>query len=726
MKARPPRGGAALSRCAAAMLSFVALSYPALGWAQADAGPPAEPPEEEEAPPEAAEPPEEAPETGEVIVVEGKPPAEAASSVHFTEADLRTRPHNQPSDLLRQTPGLVVAQHAGGGKADQYFLRGFDSDHGTDVAVFVDGVPVNLTSHGHGQGYADSHWIIPETIATLDVHKGPYAARYGDFYTAGALELKTLDEVKGLETSATIGTELAGPERFERPTYRLVGMGSPALDTGSALLVAELGVTDGPFIDQQDFRRGAALGKLVSPWGPGEVRLGFNYYQARWNQSGQIPSNEVDAGRLDRFGSLDPTEGGASSRGSVSGGYEAADDHGGRWNLMAYAVSYRLRLYSNFTLYARDQENGDQIEQTDARLLYGINGRYSRVHDRGGMNGLFTLGVQTRADDAEVALWHTSKRLRLAECFDGARNPCNLTDDRVRNLAAYAEEDLTVLPWLELIAGLRADQFVWDVEDLDPETALTPETTGGSAQRAILSPKLSVIARASDEVSVFVNGGLGFHSNDARAAVASHGTGSLARAAGTEVGARYESERGIRGAIAAWYLHLTSEQVWSGDNGGTEASDATRRLGLDLDGAWDVTPWLTVDANLALARTTLVENRGNGGALALAPKVMGGGGATVHRGRDFAAVRARGIGDRPANDDGSLTADGYLVLDLVAGWTHGPVELGLTVNNLLNAKWREAQFAEESRVTPTSEVLEDVHFTPGMPMTVLVTATHTL
>lgn len=663
--------------------------------------------------------------TEEVIEIEGHPPPESASSVHFTEEDLRRRPRTQPSDVLRQAPGLVVSQHAGGGKADQYFLRGFDADHGTDVALFVDGVPVNLTSHGHGQGYADSHWIIPETIGSLDVRKGPYSARFGDFYTAGAIEMKTIESIPGAGIWLTSGTELGGPVAFDRPTSRLVGMASPEMPLGKTLVAAEIGTTDGPFLDQQNFQRYATLARWTAPLGGGEVGITLNSYGARWNQSGQIPAAEVAAGRLDRFGSLDPTEGGTSSRSSLALSYELGEADKGRWSFLAYLVDYRLRLYSNFTLFARDVQSGDQIEQTDDRLLYGTSATYRRTHSVFGAPALVTAGAQVRADDVTADLWHTSARMRLPDCFE-VQNPCNRAQTAVRNLAGYVEEDLFPTSWLQLTAGLRLDHFVWDVEDLDPETALSPMTTGGTAQRALVSPKLSVIVRPDERVDLFTNAGFGFHSNDARSAVASGGSSAIARALGGEVGARARPVDGLDTSIALWYLYLTSEQVWSGDFGGTEPSDATRRFGAEAAASWAAAPWLSLDANVSLARSTFVANRGNGGALALAPRLTGGGGVTLSHGSSFVSLRTRGIGDRPANEDGTLTAEGYLLFDVVASHKIGAFDLGVTVMNLLDAKWREAQFAEESRVTADAELREDVHFTPGAPLTALVTLGATL
>jgi outer membrane receptor protein involved in Fe transport len=612
-------------------------------------------------------------------------------------------------------------QHAGGGKADQWFIRGFDADHGTDIAVFVDGVPVNLTSHGHGQGYADSHWLIPETVGSIEVHKGPYAARFGDFYTAGAVETATIDRApNGGMVSATVGVGLDGPERLARPSHRVVGMVSPELASGSALLAAEVGVTDGPFLNRQDFRRGSLLGKWTHPIGDGALTILTTAYAARWNQSGQIPAAEVEAGRLDRFGAIDPTEGGTTSRASVAASYEVTDAKDAIWHLGAYLIGYRLRLFSDFTLFARDPVHGDQIEQTDRRSVYGVDAYTVRPHHLGAIPGRLRLGVQARADNIQTELWHAAQRVRLADCFD-TPNPCNATSQLVRDFGLYAEEDLAPLRRLDLKAGVRLDQYTWDVDDLDPDTRTTPATTGGTAQRAILNPKLSAIIHATDDVDVFANAGGGYHSNDARAAVATHGTGALARALGAEVGVRVRPTTRLRGSADVWYLHLASEQVWSGDAGGTEAAGPTRRFGLDVEASAELTDWLSIDGNIALARATLVANAGNGGALALAPRLMGSGGVLGHWGPSFVSLRVRGIGARPANDDGSLTAQGFVLFDAVAGTRWHKIELGITAENLLDAKWREAQFAEDSRVSPTAPIVEDVHFTPGAPLTVLGT-----
>ncbi|HLL22411.1 MAG TPA: TonB-dependent receptor, partial [Kofleriaceae bacterium] len=569
----------------------------------------------------------------ETIIITADAPAEAASSVRITRGELRYRSRTQPSDILRNVPGIMVSQHAGGGKSDQYFVRGFDADHGTDVAIFADGVPVNLTSHGHGQGYADTHWMIPETIRAVDVHKGPYAARFGDFYTAGAIELETIDKIEGPTVWIAAGSSATGPARFDNVDRRLVAMASPRITrTDRALVALQVAENDGPFVNPQDFRQGNALVKWADELGPGTLKLATTWYAGRWNQSGQVPAGEVDAGRLDRFGSLDPTEGGDAMRTSFSASYAA-----GPARVLVFAVQNQLQLYSNFTLFANDAEHGDQIEQTDDRWLGGFDAAYEK---RSGQ-ALIVAGVQGRADDVETSLRNTVERRRLGIV--------NHTDNEIRNLAAYVEANWMPARWLHLQPAVRVDRFTWAVDDRE----MAGRTRDASA--TIASPKLSAQLHADETMTFFANAGFGFHSNDARAAVATNGDGALARAIGGEAGLRMKPAPTARISADVWYLHLASEQVWSGDAGGTEPADATRRFGIDVEGAIAATPWLSLDANITWSHATFV----SGAPLALAPRWMGAGGVTLRGEPSFVALRARAIGDRVGNDDGSLTAEGY-------------------------------------------------------------------
>lgn len=653
----------------------------------------------------------------ETIIVEGEAPAESASSIHLDAERLARRSRTQMSDILRQVPGLMVSQHAGGGKADQYFIRGFDADHGTDIAIFADGVPVNMTSHGHGQGYADTHWMIPELVGTVDVHKGPYAARYGDFYTAGALEMNTIDELPNTGTVYLAGgVPVTGRRAIDR---RMVAIASPEMREGDkTILAAEIGEQDGAFVNPQDFQRGIAMGKWQGRVGRGTLRLATTWYTAKWNQSGQLPADEIAAGRLDRFGAIDPTEGGSATRASVAAGYEMKAGEGGTVRVNAYGVRNKLQLFSNFTLFARDAEHGDQIEQTDDRWLYGASASYQKAIHREGFDALVTTGVQMRIDDVGTSLWQSEKRQRLDGCFENM-NPCNQHDSGIRNAAAYVEANVIPMEWLHVFPALRVDGFSWDVTD-----QAMPGVTNETAARLLASPKLSVELHPTEQINFFINGGSGFHSNDARAAVATRGAGALARAVGGELGARVKPSENSRVSMDVWYLQLSSEQVWSGDFGGTEASDRTRRFGMDIEGSTSVTKWLSVDGNVTWAKARFVANAGNAGAIALAPRWMASGGLTAKKGESFISLRGRGISDRAGNEDGTLTAEGYMLFDVVAGTRRGAWGLNLTINNVLDTEWREAQFAEESRVSPTADLAEQMHFTPGIPLTATATASY--
>ena len=664
----------------------------------------------------------------ELIEINDQAPAESASSVHLSRDDLGMRSRTQVSDILRQVPGLMVSQHAGGGKSDQYFIRGFDADHGTDLAIYADGIPVNLPSHGHGQGYADTHFLIPETVSTVDVHKGPYSARFGDFYTAGAMELSTLDKIDGPTLWIAGGGPLAGPRSFGQYNRRVVGMASPEIrnnDTDRSLIAAQIADADGPFEHTQHFRQGNALVKWQGQVGRGDLKLETSWYAASWNASGQVPESAVDQHLISRFGSLDPSEGGDTSRASVQLGYRIRDDRGGLWRASLFGLEYRLRLFSDFTLFARDPVHGDEIEQDDARFVWGLDAGYERHLSLAGLDSYLTAGVQVRNDNTENALWHAEKRMRLGDCFGQGASPCNDTVDRIRDVAGYVEATIHVLPHVHVLPGLRLERVGWDVDDMNPATRSDPmTTTGGSAARTMALPKLSVEAEVTPKLDVFANAGSGFHSNDARSSVASHGQGALARGLGAEVGFRTTVVPRTRLAADLWYLHLDSELVWSGDAGGTEASGPTRRFGVDVEAAYSPLSWLRLDANLSLARSTLVQNAGNSNGLALAPRLMGQGGVTVVDGHQFVSLRARGIADRPGNDAGSLTAEGYLIFDLIAGRTFGKLDLNLTLSNLFNTAWREAQFAGDSAVMPGAPVVEQMHFTPGIPLTATATAAY--
>ncbi len=649
--------------------------------------------------------------------VEAPAPTSAASAESIGEGDLQLRPVASPEAIIKVVPGLVLAQHQGGGKADQLFLRGFDADHGTDVALSIDGVPINMPSHGHGQGYADLHFLVPEAIDQIDVTKGPYFPEHGDFDTAGAINLRTRRSFDGSSVSATYGS-------FD--SYRVLGIASPRLSEGLPWLAAEVAGTNGPFRSSEQLQRYNVMAKETLALNASTtLSVLASAYGSQWNASGQIPLRAVEAGLLDRFGSIDPSEGGQTQRQMLIASLEQRSGDG--VSVTAYAVRYSFRLFSDFTYQLRDPENFDEIEQDDTRFYAGFNGRFRTSRTVSGMRFVTTLGAQARYDDIRTELWHDKQRNRLGQCFEDGANPCTDAQIHQSDLGVYLEEDMRLTRWLRIIAGARADLFEFNVADQRPPSGNPAEPpTSGAAQKSIINPKLQVVLRPASWWNVYLDGGGGFHSNDARAAIASRGSGALPRAWGAEVGSRLYLGK-VELAAAFWYLHLQSEQVFNSDEGTTSPSDPTRRYGLDLEARWHLLPWLWADADLSLAKATFTEDRGNGSAVALAPTRTATLGLNAlhpdgYRGR----LGLRHVADRPATQDESLTAQGYTLVDLYLGFRRRFWEIGVVIENLFDRRWREAQFANQSqlRLAPYNETApaNDIHFTPGNPINVRATA----
>ncbi len=651
--------------------------------------------------------------------VEAPAPTSAASAESIGDRDLQLRPVAAPEAIIKVVPGLVLAQHQGGGKADQLFLRGFDADHGTDVALSIDGVPINMPSHGHGQGYADLHFLVPEAIDQIDVTKGPYFPEHGDFDTAGAINLRTRRSFGESSVSATYGS-------FD--SYRVLGIASPKLSEGLPWLAAEVAGTNGPFNSPEQLQRYNVMAKETLALNASTtLSVLASAYGSQWNASGQIPLRAVEAGLLDRFGSIDPSEGGQTQRQMLIASLEQRSANGDGVSVTAYAVHYSFRLFSDFTYQLRDPQSFDEIEQDDTRFYAGFNGRFRTSRTVSGIRFVTTLGAQARYDDTRTELWHDQQRNRLGQCFEDGANPCTDAQIHQGDLGLYVEEDMRLTRWLRIVAGARADLFEFNVADQRPVSGDPAEPpTSGVAQKSIINPKLQVVLRPASFWNVYLDGGGGFHSNDARAAIASRGSGALPRAWGAEVGSRLYLGK-VEVAAALWYLHLQSEQVFNSDEGTTSPSDPTRRYGLDLEARWHLLPWLWADADLSLAKATFTEDRGNGSAVALAPTRTGTLGLNAlhpdgYRGR----LGLRHVADRPATQDESLTAQGYTLVDLYLGYRRRFWEIGVVIENLFNRRWREAQFANQSqlRLAPYNETapVTDIHFTPGNPINVRVTA----
>jgi outer membrane receptor protein involved in Fe transport len=632
------------------------------------------------------------------VRVEAERVYSAASNASFRAADFELRPRNSAQDILRLVPGLMIAQHAGGGKAEQIFLRGFDADHGTDVNLSVDGAPVNMISHGHGQGYADLHFIIPETIAEVDVVKGPYFARHGDLATAGAVSFSTLDVLK---------ENLVKVEGGSFDTYRGVALvKTPELGASiNGYFGAEVFTSKGYFEAPQDYRRVNLFAKLHSLVGErGSWSASVSTFSSGWDASGQVPVRAVERGELTRFGAIDPTEGGATSRTTAvvnysSGGNEAFTLSGG-------FTDYRFRLFSNFTFFLNDSARGDGIEQTDDRSILSLRAGSIRLWELGGALMRTRFGASLRSDDIAVGLYHDSARVRLETTVNASI--------RSRQIGPYVEQEIS-LPWAQFLIGLRADYLNVDVENLySPGTA--PE---GVAQQLVLSPKANVAIPVTDAATLFLNSGFGFHSNDARAIVGNSNARTLPRAFGAEVGARYGSARDVISvSAAAWMLALESELVYVGDEGTTEESGRTLRTGVDLEGIINPLDWLALSVDATISRGRFRDLPDGENFIPLAPDLTLTASAVVRHDDFSAALRLRHVGDRPANEDNSVQALGYSILDLSTAYRLGAIELFVNVENLLDAEWNEAQFDTESRLPGESESTSELHFTPGTPLSV--------
>ncbi len=627
------------------------------------------------------------------IVVSAEPVFSTASSRTIRDLDIRLRPRETAQELLRLAPGLVIAQHAGGGKAEQIFLRGFDADHGTDVAISVDGTPVNMLSHGHGQGYADLHFLMPEVVELGEVRKGPYDARDGNLATAGAVNFRTRDRVDDGMVAARGGSFNTAHG------FGMAPFGGPAGKAGG-YVAASGHYTDGPVLSPQDYERFNGFAKFTALVGRDvELVASGSGFDSEWRASGQVPERAVRAGRISRFGSIDDSEGGNTSRYDLNLGLRSSGGGESGWEVRAYAVRYDFELFSNFTFFLDDPVNGDGIRQADDRTILGLNAEYAAPSRIGSLGGRTAAGVGGRADAGDVQLGHQVRRTPLEPRVDA----------RVRQQHGFAwlKQDLDLSPTVRLQFGVRGDLFHFDVSD-------RLASANASSTQGVVSPKLNLALRASDAVTLFASAGAGFHSNDARAAaVAAPGDRLLPRAIGAELGGRYVWSGGSL-AASLWGLDLQSELVYVGDEGTTEASGRTRRIGVDLEGRVRLTRWLWADADANLARGRLRDEPEGADRVPLAPTFTLAGGLTA---RDLGPVeggfRVRHIGDRAAIEDNSVVAQGYTVSEVFARWRVAGLKLLAAVDNLFNVEWNEAQFATTSRLQDEPAEVTELHFTPG-------------
>jgi hypothetical protein len=663
----------------------------------------------------------------EEIRVTGRRPVTATATMTIPADRFDLMPLESGGQMLEAVPNLVTAQHTGGGKAEQYFIRGFDADHGTDLAVYFDGVPVNLRSHAHGQGFLDLHFVTKETIAELQAYKGPYFARYGDFATAAAVEYVPVDAFE--ESFVKVeGGELA--------TFRAVAGVSPRSgvfsETGPAdgLLSFEAYHSDGPFLNEENLWRYSVLARggvdLSPAWRLSGHLLG---YHASWYASGLIPENLVETGALSRWGSLDPSEGGSSSR--VQGKAQVDWRPTGDRHLMmnAYVAWYDLELFSNFTYFlANDQPFGDGIVQRDdGRIYAGGRIEYTEALHVFGRPQL-RAGLEGRYDEAEVLLGSQTKRL-FTGCVQGApggASPCAFDSIDELSLEPWVDVQIAPLPWMHVDAGLRFAWFRFDGRDLVSGASAPPtnETLWLPKANLVVSPfseesLLPVSTRALRDLDIYVNFGIGYHSNDARAVFAGPTASVLPEALGTEVGLRTWLCDRVEIAVDWWYLSLEDEFVFVGDEGTTESAGETTRQGIELVATIWALDWLYVRGDVGYTSARI---DANDRPVPQAPRLVARA-ATGVRYEGFAGeIAVRHLGDRYASEDFyHPRLSGYTVLDLGLRYRWRFLEVGLAVENLTDTAWRSSEFHYTSRPVPASlggTASDDFHFTPGNPRNV--------
>ncbi len=627
--------------------------------------------------------------------VSARRPVSAASTQSVKKQDFENVPRRSAASLLEVTPGLVTVQTAGGGKANQYFLRGFDVDHGTDLALSVDGVPVNMPTHAHGQGYSDLNFVIPELVDRIEVTKGPYSARYGDFATAGAINLVTSDHVHQNRATFTAGNF---------GYYRgLLLAAPPPGEKVDGYLGAEVLTNNGPYESGDHLKRYNVMARAAfRPLSNVELSLQLQSMMGGWDMQGAVPLRLIDAGRLDRFSSLSGSDGGDTMRHTLSLNLRANDVGGGRLTAGLYGIRYGLNLWSNFTFFASDAQSGDQIHQADLRTVTGAFAQYQRAFSLGPVRLDTTTGVQARSDSIGVALSRSVARQYLAD----------VTRSHVeqQTVGAFTEVDVGWTSWLRTVVGARADGFHYQVDDLNGDA-------DGSLGAAQFSPKGALIITPHETLSLFGNAGRGFHSNDARALQAPTAATSY------EVGARYRPGRFLDVGVVAWGMDLDSELVWVGDEGRTESSGASRRRGLELDVTTRPLAWLSATASGTLTDARFV----NGDLVPLAPVWTVSAGINVrHPIGIFGALKWTQVGDRPANEDGSIRTRPIALLDASVGYTFKALTVAVEGLNLMNSTWYEGQFVSGSKTRFDSGAVESLHVTPGYPLTVRGSVTVTL
>ena len=649
--------------------------------------------------------------------------SDAASQGSVTATLIGARPTLRPAEVLEFVPGVIVTQHSGDGKANQYFLRGFNLDHGTDFATYVGGMPVNMPTHAHGHGYSDLNWLLPELVNRIAYKKGPYFAQEGDFSSAGAARIGMFDKLPQGIASLALGEN--GYRRALLANSAALGSQS---ERGDLLYALEYAHNDGPWENPEKFHR--VNGVLRYSFGDGGTRQAITAmgYSAGWNSTDQIPQRAVDAGRVGRFGAIDATDGGFTSRYSLSYETERALKDG-NVKLNAYAIRSKLDLYSNFTFFQEQPidldptaTDGDQFEQAEQRRVFGLATSRTWNTRLAGNDSSNTIGLQLRHDRLDpVGLYSTVARVRAATTQESVV--------RQTSVGIHAENATQWTPWLRSVAGVRADRFHFKVRS-------SISANNGDRNASIASPKLSLIFGPWAETEYFANYGYGFHSNDARGTVATVAakdpTGPaispvnpLVRSKGGELGVRTEIVPGLQSSLSLWALKLDSELLFVGDAGETEPSRASRRFGLEWNNHYVANKWLLLDADLAFSRSRFTEpdpaDPTLGNRIPGSIQTVASLGATVtDLGPWFGQFQLRYFGPRALDENNDNRSKATTLAYLRAGYkVSRNVKVMVDVFNLFDRKGSDIDYYYASRLKgEPAEGVNDIHFHPVEPRSV--------
>jgi hypothetical protein len=589
----------------------------------------------------------------------------------------------------------VISQHSGEGKANQYYLRGFNLDHGTDFATSVAGIPVNTPTGAHAHGYADISFVIPELVSGVQFRKGPYFADEGDFSAAGSASINYVNALDRPLVRVSAGGQ--GWARF-------LGAASPKAGNGHVLAALEVGHADGPWARPDDYQKTNA----VLRYSRGTPQNGFSLtgmgYWAGWKSTDQVPQRAIDDGRIGRFGLIDPSDQGHENRQMVVADWQRSS---GASSLRAtgYAQRNRLNLFSNFTYFLDHPDEGDQFEQAEHRLTAGGRLTYRRLGHLFDRHTESSVGLQLRRDWLDpVGLYHTANAVRLS----------TTREDRVDQTmtGVFAQTEIEWSRAVRTTFGLRGDIYQYAVDPGSLKLAQT-DTTRGTA--SLVSPKLGVVFGPWAGTEWYVNAGTGYHSNDARAAVLS--VHPLVRAKGAEIGVRTVRVKGLQSTASLWYLGLDSELLFVGDAGTTEPGRPSRRVGVEWTNYARLTPWMTVDGDLSFSRARFTAGDSIPGAL---DRVVSGGLSVEGTRALFGSVRLRHFGPRPLTEDASVTSQATSLWNGEIGYRFSAqARVVLEGYNLLDTKVSDIDYFYASRLPgePAGGV-EDIHTHPAIPRTV--------